>query len=139
VRQGPFPNIVQQADALLNDSDKTFTVPASKEWRLQMLAVKLITTATVGNRQLKVEIGDGTNLLWSKNFGAVQAASLTRNYFGAADLPNDAAFDADGNIRLQLYQWVLPAGYTVRVYDSAAIDAAADDMTFRLLVEEMTE
>ncbi|MBF8255139.1 MAG: hypothetical protein HW375_46 [Anaerolineales bacterium] len=139
MRQGPFPNIVQQSDAALNDSDKTFTVPAGKAWRLQMLMASLISTATVGNRQIKVVIGDGTNILWSKNFGAVQAASLTRQYFGAADLPNDAAFDADGNIRMALYQWVLPPGYTVRVYDSAAIAAAADDMTVRLLVEEMTE
>jgi len=139
MRQGPYPNIVAQADSLVDDSDKTFTVPVGREWRLQMLSTSLVSSAVVGNRQLKVEIGDGANLLWSKSFGAVQAASLTRRYMGAADLPDDVAFDADGNIRMQLSGWVLPTGCTVRVYDSAAIDATHDDMTVRLLVEEMRE
>lgn len=134
----PLSNpIVQNSDVALNDSDKTLTVPTGRLWRLQMLAVKLITTATVGNRQMTVVLGDGTNVLWTKNFGAVQAASLTRQYYGAWDLPNDAAFDANGNIRMALAGWVLPAGYTIRVYDSAAIAAAADDLEIRLLVEEI--
>ncbi len=30
MRTGPYPNIVQQADAALNDSDKTFVVPTGK-------------------------------------------------------------------------------------------------------------
>jgi len=34
---------------------------------------------------------------------------------------------------------VLPAGYKVRVYDSAAIDPAADDMAVNMLVEVRTE
>ena len=135
----PLSNpIVLKADTALNDSDKTFTVPAGNLWRLQILQAKLTTTATVGNRQLRLRIGDGSNILWTRNFGATQAASLQRGYYAAWDLPDDVAFDGDGNIRLQMAQWILPTGFTVQLYDSAAIDAAADDLEYRLLVEEIT-
>jgi len=128
------PNIVQQTDEALNDSDKTFTVPVGQVWALSFLIVNFVTTATPGNRQMRVELGDGTRVIWFKDFGAVQAASLTRNYYASAEMPNDAAFDAAGRIRIELEEHVLPAGYTVRVFDSAAIDAAADDMKVYLIV-----
>jgi len=134
----PLSNpIVMQSDTALNDSDKTFTVPAGKLWRLQILQAKFITDATVGNRQMQIVITDGTNTLWFKNFGAVQAASLTRYYYAAWDLPDDVAFDAGGNIRVEMFNWILPAGYTVRLRDSAGIAAATDDLEYRLLVEEI--
>jgi len=134
----PLSNpIVMQTDTALDDSDKTFTVPAGKFWRLQILAAKLITTATAGNRQMTIGIGDGTNIIWQRNFGAVQTASLTRYYFASDDLPDDVAFDGGGAIRMKLGDWILPAGYTIRLYDSGAIAAAADDLEYRLLVEEI--
>ncbi len=131
-------NFVQKSDAAVNDSDKTLTVPAGKTWILQFLSANFISTGTPGNRQLRVEIGDGTNLLWFKNFGAVQANGVTRDYYAASDLPDDTAFDGDGRIRMQLEAHVLPAGYTIRIYDSAAIDPTADDMVIRLILDERT-
>lgn len=126
------------SDAELNDSDKTFTVPAAKEWELSFVACSLVTTATVGNRQLRIEIGDGTNLFWFKDWGIVQAASLTRTYYAGPSLPDDTAFDAGGRTRILLEpsRIILPAGWTVRVYDSAAVAAAADDLTVRILGRE---
>ena|SRR3990172_884194 len=139
-RQGPFPNIVQVADVALNDSDKTLTVPAGKEWRLQFLRIGLVTTATVGTRNIRVTIkDDGGNTLWQRDFPATQAASLTRTYLLAADMPNDAGFDSAGIIRMEQSAFVLPAAYAIQVLDFNAVDAAADDMTLRLLVEEMTD
>jgi len=131
--------IVYNSDVALNDSNKDFTVPAGKVWRLKMLVGKLISTATVGNRQMQIVIKDAAagNVIWTKNFGQVQTASLTRYYYAAADLPNDAAFDASGNIRAQLYQWEIPAGWVIQLWDSAAIAAAADDLEYRLIVEEL--
>lgn len=126
------------SDATANDSDKTFTVPAAKQWEIMFVTARLVTTATVGNRLLRMEIGDGTNLFWFKNWGAVQAASVTRDYYAGAGLPDDSAFDAGGRIRM-LHEprgIVLPAGWTVRILDSAAVDAAADDMTVRILGRE---
>src|SRR3972149_9551127 len=115
-------------DEVLDDSDKTFTVPAGEIWIPQFLSVNYVSTATVGNRQVRVDIGDGTRVLWFKEFGAVQAASLTRNYYAAVDLPDDVAFDSGGRIQMKVVEHTLPAGYTIRVYDVAAIAAAADDM-----------
>ncbi len=137
----PFPNVVQQADATLNDSDKTFTVPTGKQWRLQSILATLIATATVGNRQLDVLLTDGSDNVVAKYMAAaVITASQTRTVIFAPAHPQDAAFNAAGVMyRMLADGFVLPAGFKVRVYDSAAIDAAADDLTVRLLVEEMSE
>jgi hypothetical protein len=130
----------QQSDATLNDSDKTFTVPSGKAWRLVAITARLISTATVGNRQLDVLITDGSdNLLIKYQAGAVQAASLTRDYHFAPNHPQDTGFTNGVMLRALGSDLVLPAGYKVRVYDSAAIHAAADDLTARLLVEELEE
>ncbi len=131
------PNLVEKSNLTVDDSDKTLTVPANTLWRVQFVYVKLISTSTVGNRQMRLEIGDGTNLLWFKNFGAVQAASLTRHYYAAADYTSDeGSFDSGGRIRLRLdAHWLLP-GFTLRAYDSAAIAAAADDMELYVVVDE---
>lgn len=140
MRTTPFPNIVQQADAALNDSDKTLTVPAAKQWGLRSVYAKLISTATVGNRQMDVLITDASDNIIAKFVaGAVQAASLTREYIFAPQHPQETAFTGGVMLRALAGEMVLPAGYKARVYDSAAIDAAADDLTVRLLVEEMTD
>lgn len=127
-----------QSDATDNDSDKTFTVPADKSWRVLSCHVRLVSTATVGNRQIEVRYMDGSNNNVAHNVaGAVQAASLTRHYtfgLGAADL---TGFRDTDKLSTPLVDTVLPTGYKVRVFDSAAVDATADDMHVRMLVEEM--
>ena len=121
-------------DAALNDSDKTFTVPASTIWEPLFISIQLISTATVGNRKMRMEIGDGAALWWFKEWTPLQAASLTRTYFAAPSLPDDAAFDANGRARI-LYEprFALPAAWTIRFFDVNAIAAAADDMTCLVL------
>ena len=140
MRTTRFFNIVQVADATLNDSDKTLTVPANAQWRLASVYAQLITTATAGNRQVDILCTDASDNEIAKFVaGAVQAASLTRTYVFAPLHPQETAFTNTLMLRALAGDLVLPAGYKVRVFDSAAIDAAADDMTVRLLVEEMTE
>lgn len=140
-RTTPFlSGLQQQADAALNDSDKTSVVPAGKQWHVRGIGVRLVTTATVGNRQLDVYItDDADNLLAKYVSGSVQAASLTRDYVFAPGQPNDTAFVNAAMVRALAAGLVLLAGYKVRVFDSAAIDAAADDMTVRLLIEEWSD
>jgi len=128
-------NFTQKSDVVINENSKVQTVPSGKTWVLQFLTIKYISEAGGSARQLAIEIGDGTNLLWPKNFGATQAGGLTRNYYAASDLPDDNAFDSDGRIRMQLEAHVLPAGYTVKVYDVDNRDAT-DDMELRLIVDE---
>jgi hypothetical protein len=117
-------------DADLNDSDKTFTVPTGEMWRLLYANATLITTATVGNRQVRMEVSDPSgNPMGYISSGAVQAASLTRHYGFMQGIYRETSF-IDGMIQIPIpVDLFLPAGATIRFYDSAAVDAAADDLT----------
>lgn len=99
-----------------NDSDVTLTVTTSQEWQPMSIWVELVTTATVGNRQIEISITDASNdVLLAIQAGAVQAASLTRNYLfaiGAADL---TSFRDTAYLMTPLPALVLPAGYKIRV------------------------
>jgi len=87
-----------------------------------------------------VLVTDGSDNIVAKFVaGAVQAASLTREYVFAPQLPQETGFTGGVMLRALSGDMVLPSGYKVRVYDSAAIGAAADDLTARLLVDEMTD
>ena len=140
MRTTRFENLVLKSDVVINQSDKTFTVPAGKQWWIKSIYAILISTATVGNRQLDVLFTDGfDNPVGKAAAGAVQAATLTRAICYAPGNPQETSFTTGLMYRALSFNLVLPAGYKVRVYDSAAIDAAADDMTVQMLVEERTE
>lgn len=132
--------VAQKSDTAADDSDKTFTVPAATSWRLLSVYAKLVSDATVGNRQLDVLVTDASdNELAKFVAGAVQAASLTRTYLFAPQHPQETAFTNALMLRALAGDLVLPAGFKVRIFDSAAIAAATDDLTLRLLVEELVE
>lgn len=120
------------ADSNADDSDKSFTVPAGYEYRISNVLVTLATTAAVGNRQLAITLTDGTNLLVIIRAGIVQAASLTRYYNFSKNMPELVAFRDTDYLSSQIPDIILKAGYVIRVYDNAAIAAAADDMTVAL-------
>jgi len=124
------------SDGAANDSDKTFTVPAGKTWKLDHIRFSFATTAVAGTRQMRIELGNGAAVFWFKNFGATQIESLTRTYYAAADLPDDAAFNSAGQIRMWLLDRVLLPGYTVRIYDVNAFAPTTDDMVEGILVDE---
>lgn len=124
------------SDATANDSDKTFTVTSGKVWEIQSIFVTLVTTATAGNRQMQVEIDNGTSVYLVVPVGAVQAASVTRHYSLAHGLPDLTAMRNTLYLLTPFPKLVLPAGHRIRVYDAAAVDAAADDMTVRILGTE---
>lgn len=124
-------------DAVANDSDKSFVVPAGKIWALNAVVAMLVATATVGTRVLSVCITDGTNVLYNCN-GCAIAASQTGTlelHLGGGYFVANAAKQvfAVGTISAGTQNSVaamfLPAGYVVHVLDLGAIDAAADDMT----------
>ena len=131
-RSGQF---VQIDDAAANDSDKTITVTAGKVWHVLYAFASLASTATVGNRQIQMDVGDGTNVIGQSSALNVQVASLTENYHWRPDR-NTATEDVATEHYMPLPSDWLPAGYTMRFYDSAAIDAAADDLTVRIIALE---
>ena len=130
------PNLL--ADEVINDSDKTLTVPANTEWEILSIWVELISTAVVGNRQITVQMLDGAgDIIGSFNAGAVQAAGITRNYMFAPGLELMVAF-VGIYLSFPLPPMFLPAGFAVRIYDSAAIDPAADDMVVQMIYASRT-
>lgn len=130
-----------QADETENDSDKSFTVPASTRWRIQSVWVEFISTADAGNRQLAVEIqDDGADVILQMQVGVAQAASLTRYYSFGPGLPDLTAFRgvSSDSLMTPLPELELGAGYVVRIYDVAAIQAAADDVVVQMMIRQRT-
>lgn len=120
-------------DTTLNDSDKVIVVPEDEEWEIIGVGVVFTSTATAGNRQIGVELRTAVagNPLLGAVAGATQAASLTRTYSFAPGLTNLTAF-VNGTLGTPLPRLVAGPLQRIRVYDTAAVDAAADDMTVRI-------
>lgn len=123
-----------KSDILTNDSSKTLVVPKGQSWCIHSIFVVLATTATVGARNMRLSIlDDDDNVLYSVDALATQAASLTYKY---AFLPGAANEDHAAKLWFQAglpQDCVLPTGYQIKIEDSAAIDAAADDMTVKAM------
>ncbi|MFA5035650.1 MAG: hypothetical protein WC479_00535 [Candidatus Izemoplasmatales bacterium] len=134
----PAGVIEQQSDVTEDDSDKTFTVPAGFTWEILSIRVDYTSSADAGNRQLCIELTDGTNVIQRIMAGIVQAASLTRNYNFAVGLPDMTAFRDTSHLANPIPNGlILLPGYTVRIYDKAVIAAAADDMLVRMMVRKV--
>lgn len=133
-------------DQTLNDSDKTFTVPANKQWKIRSIDSMLTATATVGNRLLGAYITTSADVIISAARCASCAATQTARtrivpgqtfsttalqQLGAVGGTNVSCTDGMAN------SVVLVAGMKIRVYDTAAIDAAADDLQVVLHYEEL--
>lgn len=119
------------SDETLNDSDKSFTVPASAEWQILTIWVEFTSTGTAGNRQLVIETQDASADVTGQPIraGVTQAASLTYYYqFGPALADLTALRDTDWLMSPIPPTLILPTGHVLRVYDNNAVDAAADDM-----------
>ena len=121
-------------------NDKAFTAPVAsslgggsihtRAWELKYGSILLTTTATVGNRQLRIQVEDGAaNVLYEADTAAVVAASQT----DVVHLTH-----ATGDPVIPLSQVVVPSGGVIRVWDSAAIDVL-DTVKVRLVVEEFVE
>lgn len=125
--------VLVQEDVLLNDSDKTFTVPAGEEWEILTIQVQLVTTATVGNRQMALLVKLASdNILFRAVAGAVQAASITNRYNFAPGVADQTAF-VNGDLQTPIAPLRLAPGHQLQVQDVIAVDAAADDMEVRIL------
>lgn len=124
-------------DAAADSSDKEWVVPDGRRYRIFYGSVILVSTATVGNRQMALEIqDDSANVVFRSLAGAVQAASLTREYHFAPNPVREAAFVNTQIMAPIPPKLILLPGWTIRLYDTASIDAAADDMTVSLLIED---
>lgn len=127
-------------DNTANDSDKTFTVPTGKRWFVTCAKAYLVTTATVGNRVLAVQFRNASDLPIHWVASSAVAASKTAlvsliaggpfssSASGRPDSPGNNVDVANAYPLPGPGVW-LPAGYYIRAWDTAAVDAAADDLS----------
>jgi len=95
------------------------------------------STATVGNRQITLELLDGSNVVMGQwPAGAVQAASLTRQYTFSPGAQYMAAFVGTHITTPLPANLVVPAGYKIRLRDSAGI-AAGDTLKAYLYFHDL--
>jgi hypothetical protein len=134
----PVPGVVQLSDVALNDSSKDFVVPAGVDYRILSGQVNYVSTATAGLRQLQLVILDeSSNEVYKSSAGTTQNISLTVDYMLVPGGTRETTV-VNGELELSLpVDCVALSGYTIRVQDAAAIDAAADDMTVRILVDQI--
>lgn len=121
-------------DTNLNDSDKIFTVPENTEWELLWIWVEYISTATVGDRQLEIQLqSSGSNIIAQWQPGTIQSESLTYNYlFGTGDPDLESPRDTSYLMTPMFGAAFLSAGQKIRIWDNNGVDAAADDMTVKI-------
>ena len=127
--------VALQSDITLNDSDKSFVVPADTEQQIFWIWVELTTTATVGDRQLVIEVQEtGADVIgqWARA-AMVQPASLAKYYIFAPAMADLSAWrDTDYLTTPIPPPAFLREGDILRVYDNNAVDAAADDMIVQI-------
>lgn len=127
-------------DDAANKSAKTITVPEGHLYELLSVYGELVATAEVGNRVLEVLLLDpDDDAVWSSSVSAAIAASKKGNIWvtgGAAAAITTARPLLAGttpDVTVQDFSLpvpcYLPAGYSLVIEDTAAIDADGDDLT----------
>lgn len=126
-------------DATLNNSDKSVTLASMRMAKLGYIHGEITATATVGNRLLWIVITNGTSTVWTSpkttaitaaQVGVIEAYPGAAYTTTAAQVPTLAGATPNVALRVPLPpDLLLKGGYVIRIYDSAAIDAAADDLT----------
>lgn len=136
----PWSNFGVSQDLLANDSDKTFTVPANHLWIVHWILIHYIATANAGTRNLTLDVRDATPTVLGR-VGQTYSYVATNNAFAAFVIPNGRiSTSITGTSTHALHgPLILPAGYSLRVYDLAAIDAAADDMEVTIGRQEIDD
>jgi hypothetical protein len=135
-KNGATVTISTVFDALANDSNKSWVVPAGEVWKLNWGHILYVASADAGNRQMEMVVLDDLGQeVYNIFAGGIQGASTTRHYNFAQGVYRETAFTA---LEIQVptpIDLYMPAGFTLKFFDSSAIAAAADDMTVAFQVE----
>jgi hypothetical protein len=126
----------QYTDETLNDSIKSWTVPDGEIWELVAVYIDYTATVSAGSRRVAVEALDAASLV---RWGVYAPNTLTAGYANvritfAPNMPYQAN---EPNVFMLMPLPSRPAllpGWSLKVWDLAGIDAAADDMLVRFLV-----
>ena len=134
-----FPELKLISDEDLNDSDKiVFTVPDGEVYEVLWIHVEYAASADAGNRALNVQFRDADDdVVLQRYMGEAITVSETWHCLFAPGVPLQE--DEAGVGIKQAYvplptPMMLPAGFDLRITDSSAVAAAADDMVVHALV-----
>jgi len=130
-----FPNPDLQAEEAVNDSNKPITVKLNEIWEILWIWIEFAATATVGNRQVQLDILDESDdVVLSVLAANVQIASTTEYYLISPNGQEPKETVAGRHFIPIPPKLFLPQSYDIKIYDSAAIAAAADDMVVQMMV-----
>lgn len=102
------------------------TVPAGEYWVVHAVLLTLVTSATVANRRVELQIDNGTTTFFRLAHAVDQTASLTWRYQFANHGYRDAAVTGSNNVaNLGVPVFTLGPGY--RIQTSTANIQAGDD------------
>lgn len=128
--------VVALSEEALNDSSKdlrfTEDVGFGSELEVLSLRIEFTATATVGSRVLRVQVADAADdiLRELQLVGGTITAGVSKVFEIAPGLPV-----TDGSVieyEVLPSQFVIGHGLKLRVLDTAAVDAAADDMVLHV-------
>lgn len=106
----------------------TWEVPNGQKYWVLGLYLVYTSTDTAGSRVFTLEILDidGVTVVWRMQLGGLtQGASIVRTYSMAPSFntPSSATFSGSNFVVATLpTNFIIPSGYTLKVYDSAGID-----------------
>lgn len=125
-------------DLTTGNSSKTFTVPSSFIYDILYCNIAYTSSGTVGNRQIAIQILDtSNNIVFTVNAGLTQAANLTYNYNFAEGLNKETSL-VTGTVNVPMpEEFVALTGYTVKVFDTAAIAPTTDNLLVNMMVRQV--
>jgi len=121
----------------LNDSDKSFIVPSGFFWEIDSIHIDFTATATSGSRQIAIEISDEDgDVVYRIISNLANTASIQTDYIFQSNLN---VFSVLSTIATGPLLKTVSPGWTIRVLDALAVDAAADDMLVSIHYKEFSE
>lgn len=113
-------------------SNKIIAVPTNEYWTLLGVYIKLVASATVGTRQIRIQIRDASgNVLVELEAGETQVASATKNYAAAPGLVTEVHI-AGEMLFMQLPRMRLVEAFDIRAFDETDVDDAADVLDLQI-------
>ncbi len=125
----PHGTLELEQDNTFDDSLKSFSVPAGEVWIIHWITINFSSTATAGNRLLRVTLQPLTSI--SDVFiesGVNHPASTVINYTLFPGAPKETAFVNSALLLPLPTPCILPPAGLISILDSASIAVAADDM-----------
>ena len=117
--------IVKRKAEASNAYSFTFPVSESTSYLLNWAHIDYTSDATVGNRQMRMYVTDGSDaMVEDAHAGAVQAASLEREYNFVRGIFRETSFiDTEIEVPLPANLYI-PGGFKLKFFDNTNVSAS---------------